>query len=611
MDLFHPAFVWEASLVGTRHLSESLQVRSLQHCRLWLVVISFAFCGCGEGERVDLRTPPPTPSITSPASPHQPTHKGAVAVNDVATRITFETRSVPAEFNNGRSTGIEGILETLGGGVAAIDYDRDGWPDLFFAGGGLLAGEMIIGAASRLLRGGAASDWSRTAELPARIAQSPVYSHGCAAADFNNDGFVDLLLTGYGGVQLFENQGDGTFAECAAKYGIADSGWSTGAGWGDLNGDGVLDLYLAHYVEWTLAAHRKSIATAINKSEVFGPKYFAAMNDRAFLGNGDGTFREASADLGIQPGGKGLGVVLGDVDLDHDVDIYVVNDTTENFLYLNDGTGHFQEVGALNGAAFDDDGRPTGSMGGAFGDFDGDGLPDLWTTNFEEESLALYRNMGQSQFHYTSRTAGATAIGSQYVGWGTSFDDFDRDGDLDVVVSTGHLPGYVPEEKLVQLPLLLLNNAHGRLERARFAASSAGNAGAKEYFSQPHQGRGLAVGDLNRDGQLDLVLSHLSGPAAVLLNGTPDGNHALQVTLVGTQSNRDAIGAFAVLETTAGTQLRVVMGGGSYLSHSELSLHWGYPHGTQLKRLTIHWPAGHAQVVDQLVDDSRLIIVED
>jgi hypothetical protein len=403
------------------------------------------------------RPAPPGPAL--PVSLSSAAGKAArISIADDAelepvTGIVFrELKLDDVHYDNGNSAGFDTILETLGGGVAVLDYDRDGWLDLLFPGGGRFssgADDFTLGAAPRLLRGGGGSSWLPV-ESSAGLTQSAPYSHGCAAADFDSDGFVDLFITGYRGVLLFRNQGDGTFVECAAPSGIVDSGWSTGAAWGDLDGDGALDLYLVRYVEWSLAAHRVCVAGIATPAEICGPKHFPAADDRIYLSRGDGTFADAGANLGLQPGGKGLSVVLGDVDLDGDLDAYVANDTTENFLYLNDGHGQLREVGVLHGVAFDEDGLPTGSMGVALADYDGDGLPDLWTTNFEFEALALYRNLGTGRFHYVSRPAGVAAIGDEFVGWGTAFVDLDRDGDLDVVVSNGHLPKYPRAGNLAQ-----------------------------------------------------------------------------------------------------------------------------------------------------------------
>lgn len=528
-------------------------------------------------------------TVTKPASPRD---------LRTSTDIRFDTclRLPDCRFENGGDHPQHSILETLGGGVAAIDYDQDGWPDLCMASGGRFLREgsaiSMAGSPAALLQNQRDPDgyWVPVGDK-AGIAETELFTLGIAGADFNNDGFIDLCLTGYGPVRLYQNQGDGTFVECASQRGLKDRGFTTSAGWGDLNADGVLDIYMTHYVEWNLAAERQCQQQKKQSTEICGPKNFLAESDRVFLGSGDGSFQDKTSEAGLQSGGKGLGVVIGDVDRDGDADVYVANDTTANFLYLNDGHGHLEEVGALHGVAFDDTGRPTGSMGVSLADYDNDGLPDLWTTNFEYEALALFRNMGRAQFHQVSKPAGVTAMHGDYVSWGTAFADFNGDGHLDIVVANGHLPDYVPPDRLDQPPFLLVNDGHRRFSFARSPKDS--------YLGSLHSGRGLAIADLNCDGQVDIVVTHLSEPARVLRNVPPVAGGSLQVALVGRDSNRDGLGTTVVLETSAGTQIRQHSGGGSYLSTSDRTLHWGLPEGVTLQKLTLHWPSGKVQVLEQ------------
>lgn len=570
----------------------ALAGRAMRLARLWPILIA---AGCSGSSPHG--TPPPS---------HEP-QSGTVGLDSnpvqttterrVTTTVEFEIcRQFPDfEFNNGGKNPQHSILETLGGGVAVFDFDRDGWPDICLAGGGgpvsRNPGSSVAGTSPFLLlnpggRGGAWQQVSRQAGL----ADCDLFSLGVATADFNNDGFTDLCVTGYGPLMLFQNQGDGTLLECALDRGILDLGFAASAAWGDVNNDGALDLYVCHYVAWNMDAEEHCQERKAKPSEICGPRNFAAESDLLFVSAGDGCFQDRSAAMGLEPGGKGLGVVIGDVDCDGDADIYVANDTTANFLYLNDGQGHLREVAALHGVAYDENGRPTGSMGVALADYDNDGLPDLWTTNFEFEALALFRNMGHAQFHSVSRPAGVTALYGQYVSWGTAFADFDSDGDLDIVVANGHLPDYVPAEKLAQRPFLLINDGQRRFAMASVADSS--------YFAAARQGRGLATADFDCDGRMDLVISHLTGPATVLRNSSKVDGATVQVALVGRDSNRDAVAARVVLESSIGSQLRQANGGGSYLSTSEAILHWGFPAETVLDKLTVYWPSGKVQVVD-------------
>ncbi|MDB5387091.1 MAG: repeat protein [Planctomycetaceae bacterium] len=535
--------------------------------------------------------------LDSKIEPTESHRKPVPPVERISTKVLFENwaKEPVFRFENGGEHPQRSILETLGGGIAAVDFDRDGWPDLCFAAGGKFVREdaalSLQGVPISLFRyrGEQGAGWDPVSR-EAGITEHELFSLGVAAADFNNDGFLDLCATGYGPLRLYQNQGDGTFLECASGMTLQDHDFSTGAAWCDLNADGALDLYVCHYVVWNLEAERACLKGKASPTDICGPKSFLSASDRVFLGQGDGTFRDGTAESGLQPGGKGLGVVAGDVDRDGDVDLYVANDTTANFLYLNDGHGRLEEVGALNGVAYDENGRATGSMGVALADYDNDGLPDLWTTNFEQETLGLFRNMERAQFHMVSRQAGVTVINGEYVSWGTAFADFDFDGDLDVVVSNGHIPDYVPQDRLAQQPFLLINDGHRRFELAGFPSGN--------YFNSVHTGRGLAVVDIDRDGRLDVVVSHLSEPASVLRNMTNVSGTLLEVTLVGRDSNRDGWGTTAILETSIGLRLRQLTGGGSYLSTSEPVLRWELPPETALKKLTLYWPSGKVQVIE-------------
>ena len=515
---------------------------------------------------------------------------------------------VDFRYDNGHAAGHQAILESLGGGVGLFDYDGDGRHDLFCAGGGKYLPDLeIVGLPSALFRN--LGNW-KFADVTAGtgVGPAPFYTHGCAAADYDADGFVDFVVTGYGGLQLFRNQGDGTFEQVRELAGMLDELWSTSAAWADFNGDNHLDLYIDHYVNWSFApGHNPECPGPVpGEREICSPRKFDALPDIVYYSNGDGTFRDATSEFGLVTTGecgKGLGVVAGDIDLDGDVDVYVANDTVDNFLYLNDGHGAFQEVGLLNGVARDFGGKAEGSMGVDLGDYDRDGLPDIWVANFEEESFSLYRNDGEAQFVHVSQGTGITALGHLYVGFGTVFADIDRDGDEDFVVANGHVINFPKAASLRQEPLALVNTG-GRFAKAVFPADG--------YFSTLHRGRGLASGDLDDDGDLDLVFAHNDGePNALVANDTPGDNGWLRVRLIGVRSNRDAIGARLVLHTSAGDQLRLIKGGGSYVSQCDLRPFWGVPAGTRVSGLSIHWPSGHDQEYALSKANQTVTIVED
>lgn len=512
------------------------------------------------------------------------------------------TDSLGIEFayQNDQQAETYAILESIGGGVAVWDYDLNGFADLLFPGGGSFTeGKQLAGLPSVLFSQVAAGQYVNQS-LNSGIASSPYYSHGCSVADYDNDGFPDLVVTGYGGILCWHNQGDGTFEEVAQPSGLIDPSWSTSAGWGDLNGDGALDLYLAHYVDWSFE-NDPVCGDPSGTRDVCPPRQFTGLDDRVFFSNGDGTFRDASQEAGLVEKGKGLGVILGDVDGDLDLDIYVANDTTNNVLYLNDGKGNLQEAGLARGVAVDDQAVPNGSMGVDLGDFNADGLPDLWVANYESEAFALYKNIGKGQFLYASRETGVSAIGNLFVGFGTQFGDFDSDGDEDIIVTNGHVIHTPRHTTVKQLPLLLENQA-GQFQRLTFDKTN--------YLGQRHYGRGVVTDDLDNDGDLDLVFANCNERAAVLENQTQPQSQSLQIRLVGTESNRDGVGARLTFHTSNGDFSRFVTGGGSYLSQGSYVVHCGLPPGEEIQGITIHWPSGKTETETKLLLNQRLTFIE-
>ncbi|WP_417392921.1 CRTAC1 family protein [Gimesia sp.] len=492
-------------------------------------------------------------------------------------------------YRNGRDAKELAILETLGGGTAVFDYDRDGELDLFYTGGGTFEEQATHGYPSILLR--QEGEWKfrdRTGQAGMELAA--FYSNGCSAGDYDNDGFQDLIVTGYGGSIFWRNMGDGTFEETSVEAGLRDCFWGSSAGWGDLNGDGLLDLYLAQYADWSFENHPECQLTP-GVPDVCSPHSFKGVRDLVFYNRGDGTFYDASDEAGLVPEGKGLGVIMADLDNDSDLDVYVCNDAVENFLYLNDGRGKLEEVGIINGAAVDDRATPNGSMGVDILDYNLDGLPDLWVANYEKEAFALYRNDGEAQFLHISNDTGVTSIGSLFVGFGTVCADFDLDGDEDVFVVNGHVAYYSLNSPFRQKPLYLENRG-GRFAQIQYDESS--------YLGQSHTGRGLALADFNDDGKLDLAVSNFSDPPAILRNTTQAEGNWIFVRLIGIRSNRDAVGARLVLHTSLGDKVRQVKGGGSYLSSGDLRVHWGLSEGVTVDGLTVYWPSGIQQEVKSL-----------
>ncbi len=514
-----------------------------------------------------------------------------------------ESAGVRFSYRNDEEAEHYAILESLGGGVALVDFDRDGLLDLFAPGGGEYIGpEQMTGRSPLLCR--AVSLWRYRDVTEAGFAQSaPWYSHGVAAADYDNDGFCDMLVTGYGGVLLLHNEGDGTFRERASDARLIDPSWSSSAAWLDADRDGALDVYVAHYVNWSFENHPLCPGPRPGEKEVCPPRRYEPLPDSLFLSGGDGTFSESSAAAGLRDDGKGLGVVAADVDLDGDQDIYVGNDTVPNFLYRNEGNGTFTDVSLLSGTSLSDEGTPDGSMGVEVGDFDLDGRPDIWVANYERESFALYRNLGDSFFRHVSRPTGIMAAAGLYVGWGTVFADFDHDADEDIFVSNGHVIRHPTNAPLLQKALLFRNDEGRRFVNVTDAAG--------DYVAEPHMGRGVAGGDLDNDGDTDLVLTPTNEPLTLLENTSTGDSHWLQLRLIGRASNRDAMGAVVTLIPTSGPrQMRQIKGGGSYASTGDRRLQFGLGPHDQPVSLSIRWPSGIEQQVTDVGVDQELLMME-
>lgn len=535
-----------------------------------------------------------TPDLESGSLSPSPRAADPSFYQDVASQY-----GIDAVYRNDEEAGEASILESLGGGVAAFDFDNDSLPDLFFPGGGKISDRSLPGLPAKLYRnllGQRFVDVTNTAGTT----QHEHYSHGAFASDFDNDGFIDLLMTGYGGLTFWQNQGDGTFNEIHQAAKLIDDSWSSSAAWGDINGDGLLDLYVAHYVDWNWTNHPNCLSADRSKREVCSPGDFKGLQDTLFLNRGDGTFQDASTQYDLKPGGKGLGVVLHDIDQDGKLDVYVANDTEPNFCYINKD-GKFVEQAHRMGVAIDDEGIPNGSMGVDLCDYNRDAKPDLWAANYERESFALYRNEGAGFFLHVSRASGITALGGLFVGFGTAFTDVNGDGWEDIVIANGHVIKYPLHASRKQKPLLLLNQ-RGKFIRQKFESPN--------YFAVDREGRGLAQCDFNADGLPDIVISNLNEPAALLKHNQQGFDHSLVIELIGTRSSRDPIGATVTLVSDAPPIVRYRKGGSSYLSSAEAKLFFAWPKEVTPHKLIIRWPSGTQTEIDASQLSPRMTIVE-
>jgi enediyne biosynthesis protein E4 len=512
-----------------------------------------------------------------------------------------EASGVGHVYRNGFQSGQFAIIQSLGGGCAISDIDVDGFSDLLFSGGGDFDSDNSpIGLTGAVYRNFGNFEFEEVTR-DATCASAGHYSHAVSTADFNNDGFPDALITGYGGVTLFMNQGDGTFVDATGNAGLDDASWSSSAAWGDIDGDGSLDLYITHYVNWS--PENNPVCVAGTKRDVCPPRQFSGLTDSFYISNGDGSFREAGKEIGLIDGGKGLGVVVADLDLDGDLDIYVANDTEPNFHYIYDrDSGKLVESAAMTGTGLGANGSSEGSMGCDVGDFDVDGLPDIWVANYQRESFSLHRNRSNNIFMPAGRQTGVATLPGLYVGWGTLFADLDLDQDEDLFVTTGHVILHPADSTVAQMPVVL-ENIEG--EHFRNVASTAGL-----YMSESHEGRGLASGDLDHDGDLDFVVSHLNTPAAILKNETPTTSHWMFIKLIGNESTREAIGSRVHVKTANRTLVRQMKGGTSYASTSDSWLHFGLGPDETVQDVTVFWRSGVVTKIGSLEADCRYVIRE-
>lgn len=542
-------------------------------------------------------------------SPTAPARKSSADAPSEGTRVpnsvhftdVAEASGVSWTARNGEEAGLFTILESFGAGCAIEDFDRDDNPDLLLAGGGHFGpGQQILPYPVALYR--QISDWKfDSVTTSANLEPILHYHHGLWTADMDEDGFADLLITGWGGMQLFRNRGDGTFSDFTASSGLTDSLWSLAAGWADLNQDNVLDLFVGHYVDWSFENNPVCIDKRMGSRNICDPTVFRGLPCSVYLGNGDGSFRPGEDELDIHGIGKTLGVVITDINNDNQPDIYVANDTVPNQLYASLPTGRFREVAIENGVALGETGASDGSMGVDIGDLTGDGKPDFWVANYENQTFALYRNLGNDMFSHASRAFGVTAVGSTAVGFGTVLMDADGDGLLDVFCANGHVwaPGSSPDRR--QLPYLFHNDGGKRLLNI---AQSAG-----DYLSSHHLGRGAAVSDLDKNGTPDLVVTHTNEPIAILRNDAKIENW-LAVQLVGRQSPRSAIGAWVEIAAGGQKQTRYVKGGGSYLSTSDRTLLFGLGQATEIESIEVHWPTGQKTRLASVSSCQQILVVE-
>ena len=555
---------------------QSLRRLVKAHCNSVGFIMAAILYGCSQSQ-----TATPVPN-TSSHPPQTISEIKAAAIPALSPRERVHIASVDGDwfqeqagelgiessYSDGSVSGFYQLIESVGGGVAVFDFDNDAQMDLYLTGGGDLikSGVKILdkGRAGKLFRNRSTCQFDLVQNELNSLQDSSLFTHGCTVFDFNADGFDDLLVVGFTGVKFYCNQGDGSFQEMANAMGLRSTAWNVSAAAGDLNRDGLVDLYVVTYADSPLDAAR----TCMNDQglrDICGPTLFPGTQDVMFENTGEG-FIDVTSRVGLVPKNRGLGIVIADLDANGFLDVFVANDVEENQLYFGEESGVFTENGILSGVAYSNSGEREASMGVDVGDFDGDGRPDLWYANYAQQDNSLLRNFGNRGFLHSADVMGLGGVSRPWVGFGTEFADFDGDGWDDLYVVNGHVT-YERRDSPYYQPPQLFRNING----SNFVdVSSQGGP----YFKSTWSARGSATWDWNNDGSLDLVVVHQNEPAVVLTNRHIQSNW-ISVELVGTKSDRNAIGSYVMIDVDGRTITRWKHSGGSYLSHSDPRLLFG------------------------------------
>ncbi|MBT4496452.1 MAG: CRTAC1 family protein [Gemmatimonadetes bacterium] len=503
------------------------------------------------------------------------------------------------------ATGQKFVPETVGSGGGFLDYDNDGHLDIYLLNGAAAPGTECPGDPKNKLYHNEGDGTFKDVTATAGVGDAG-YGMGCAAADIDNDGDIDLYISNVRANVLYRNEGNGTFTDITAVAEVGDEWWGTSCAFADADNDSYVDLYVGNYHDFTYDNQRFCAEGGSGLQLYCGPEAYDGVADVFYFNDGDGTFTDATAAVGLANGtGKELGVVFGDVDLDGDQDLYLANDKTSNFLYINDGKGNFEETGLMAGTAYNEDGDVEAGMGVAMGDYDNDKYPDLFITNFQWETNTLYRNLGDGSFVDETLVAGLADGSIPFLSWGTQFSDLDNDGDRDVFISTGHLESDVEQYEsttFAQRNQLYINDGKGRFEEETDVEGSA--MGIRKVS------RGAAFGDYDNDGDVDILVTNIADTPTLMRNDGSGYGNWLRIRLEGTRSNRSALGARVEVICGPLEQVEEVRSGSSFLSQNDLRLHFGLGSATRADRVRVFWPSGLIEEVENIAANGEITLIE-